>query len=56
MAKIGIIAVNQRKVRVLQPEALHFLAEHDDAPVRKQPVLPSHAVQSVGVTAPHSLM
>jgi CRP/FNR family transcriptional regulator, anaerobic regulatory protein len=56
MAKIGIIAVKQRKVRVLQPEALHYLAEHDDAPVCKQPVLPSHASQSVRLNAPHYLM
>jgi CRP/FNR family transcriptional regulator, anaerobic regulatory protein len=43
MVKSGVIAVNQRKVRVLQSKALHYLAEHDDAPHCKQPILPSHA-------------
>ncbi len=42
LAKSGVIAVDQRHIRVLQPEALHYLAEHEDAPVCKQPVLPSH--------------
>jgi CRP/FNR family transcriptional regulator, anaerobic regulatory protein len=42
MAKSGLITVNQRKIRVLQAETLHYLAEHDDAPMCKQPVLPSH--------------
>jgi CRP/FNR family transcriptional regulator, anaerobic regulatory protein len=50
MAKNGLITVNQRKIRVLQPEALHYLAEHDDAPVCKQLVLPSHVAHAV----PHS--
>jgi CRP/FNR family transcriptional regulator, anaerobic regulatory protein len=43
LAKSGLIAVDQRHIRVLQPEALHYLAEHEDAPVCKQPVLPSLA-------------
>jgi CRP/FNR family transcriptional regulator, anaerobic regulatory protein len=43
LAKNGVIAVDQRHVRVLQPDALHYLAEHEDAPACKQPVLPSHA-------------
>jgi CRP/FNR family transcriptional regulator, anaerobic regulatory protein len=44
MAKNGIISVDQRKIRVLQPEALHYLAEHENAPSCSQPVLPSHKV------------
>lgn len=52
LAKNGVIAVNQRKVRVLQPDALHYLAEHEDAPVCKQPVLPSHAPHSTNANAP----
>ncbi len=43
MVKSGVITVDQRSVRVLQPAALHYLAEHEDAPVCQQPVLPSHA-------------
>jgi CRP/FNR family transcriptional regulator, anaerobic regulatory protein len=46
MAKSGLITVSQRKIHVLQPEALHYLAEHDDAPVCQQPVLPSHAAHA----------
>jgi CRP/FNR family transcriptional regulator, anaerobic regulatory protein len=44
MAKSGVISVNQRKIRVLQPQALHYLAEHENAPTCLQPVLPSHTV------------
>jgi CRP/FNR family transcriptional regulator len=51
LAKSGVIAVNQRKVRVLQPEALHYLAEHEDAPVCRQPVLPSHALHPIALPA-----
>lgn len=43
LAKSGVIALNQRHVRVLQHDALRYLAEHDDAPACKQPVLPSHS-------------
>ncbi len=42
LAKNGVIAVDQRHIRVLQPEALHYLAEHEDTKACKQPVLPSH--------------
>jgi CRP/FNR family transcriptional regulator, anaerobic regulatory protein len=48
LAKSGVIAVDQRHIRVLQPEALHYVAEHEDAPACKQPALPSH-------TAHHAL-
>lgn len=40
--KSGILAVDQRRVRVLDPQALHNLAEHESAPLCQQPVLPSH--------------
>lgn len=43
LAKNGVISVDQRHVRVLQPDALHYVAEHDDAATCQQPVLPSHA-------------
>jgi CRP/FNR family transcriptional regulator, anaerobic regulatory protein len=43
LVKNGVIAVDQRKIRVLKPESLHYLAEHDPSPHCKQPILPSHA-------------
>lgn len=44
MAKQGVLAVDQRRVRVLDPEALHYLAEHEHAPLCQQPVLPSRQI------------
>jgi CRP/FNR family transcriptional regulator, anaerobic regulatory protein len=43
LVKSGVIAVDQRHVRVLQPDTLHYLAEHEDVRSCKQPVLPSRA-------------
>jgi Crp-like helix-turn-helix domain len=50
LAKSGAIAVEQRRVRVLQPVALHYLAEHAEAPVCTQPLMPLHAARK-----PHKL-
>lgn len=52
LAKNGLITVNQRSVRVLQPEALHYLAEHEDTPVCRQPILPSHSLHTIATPAP----
>ena len=42
LAEMGVLAVEQKRVRVLNPAALHQIAEHEDAPICQQPVLPSH--------------
>ena len=42
LAKMGVLAVEQKRVRVLDPVALHQIAEHEEAPICQQPVLPSH--------------
>ncbi len=41
MARDGVIAVDQRQVRVLRPDLLHRLAEHDASDRCQQPILPS---------------
>jgi CRP/FNR family transcriptional regulator, anaerobic regulatory protein len=46
LAKSGVIVVNQRNIRVLQPQILHYLAEHGDTSACKQPILPSHAMHT----------
>jgi CRP/FNR family transcriptional regulator, anaerobic regulatory protein len=47
MVKSGVLSVDQRKIRVLQPEALHYLAEHGNGPACLQPVLPSHTAHEM---------
>lgn len=42
LVKLGVLAVEQKRVRVLNPAALHQIAEHEDASICQQPVLPSH--------------
>jgi CRP/FNR family transcriptional regulator, anaerobic regulatory protein len=46
MARDGILAVDQRQVRVLRPDLLHQLAEHDASAHCQQPILPSHLAQA----------
>jgi CRP/FNR family transcriptional regulator, anaerobic regulatory protein len=53
MAKSGVISVNQRKIRLLQPETLHYIAEHENTPACKQPVLPSHTAHHASQKAAH---